>query len=434
MVPRLWRVDAMTGFFIFLFSLLLLGFPIFIALLMAVLLFMAMDNVPNLNVVIQRMFSGVDSFPLMAIPFFILAGTMMASGGLSRRIVRLAQAIVGSFPGGFGMTTVSGSMFFSAISGSSPATVVAVGKLMFPAMVRAGYTPRSTIGLLMSSGSLGIVIPPSIFMIVYGAVTGTSIGALFLAGVGAGLVYGICFLVFCYVHARWTGLPVQERPPLSEVWSAFKGAAWGLAIPFIILGGIYGGVFTPTEASAVAVVYATFVTMVVYRELSLRELFEVLRDSATLTAQVMIILTAAAAFSWFISTSGVTRNLAVTVLTITENPVAVLLLINLIVLIAGMLLDPTSIVVIIAPIVYAVATQVGVDPVHLGAILAVNAAVGMFTPPLGLNLFVASSVGDVSYADAIIGVLPLILIALAALLLVTFIPAISLWLPSTVYR
>lgn len=424
----------MTGFFIFLFSLLLLGFPIFIALLMAVLLFMAMDNVPNLNVVIQRMFSGVDSFPLMAIPFFILAGTMMASGGLSRRIVRLAQAIVGSFPGGFGMTTVSGSMFFSAISGSSPATVVAVGKLMFPAMVRAGYTPRSTIGLLMSSGSLGIVIPPSIFMIVYGAVTGTSIGALFLAGVGAGLVYGICFLVFCYVHARWTGLPVQERPPLSEVWSAFKGAAWGLAIPFIILGGIYGGVFTPTEASAVAVVYATFVTMVVYRELSLRELFEVLRDSATLTAQVMIILTAAAAFSWFISTSGVTRNLAVTVLTITENPVAVLLLINLIVLIAGMLLDPTSIVVIIAPIVYAVATQVGVDPVHLGAILAVNAAVGMFTPPLGLNLFVASSVGDVSYADAIIGVLPLILIALAALLLVTFIPAISLWLPSTVYR
>ncbi|MCP1677110.1 C4-dicarboxylate transporter DctM subunit [Natronocella acetinitrilica] len=423
----------MGAFITFLFTLLAVGFPIFIALLMAVMLFMTLNGAPNLGVVIQRMFSGVDSFPLMAIPFFILAGNLMSTGGLSKRLIRVAKALVGSLPGGLGMTTVSGSMFFSSISGSSPATVVAVGKLMYPAMINAGYTPRSTIGLLMSSGSLGIVIPPSIFMIVYGAVTGTSIGALFLAGVGAGLVYGICFLAYCYVHARVVGLPVQPRVPLREVWDAIRGAIWGLAIPFIILGGIYGGVFTPTEASGVAVIYAAFVSMVVYRELSVAELYRVLTESATMTAQVMIILAGAAAFSWFISTSGITRELAGAMIAISDNPIMVLVLINIIVLIAGMLLDPTSIIVILAPILYSVAMQFGVDPVHLGAILAVNAAVGMFTPPFGLNLFVASSVGNVRYGDAVVGALPLILIALAALLLVTYIPAISLWLPRAVY-
>jgi len=421
------------SFFILIAILLLIGVPIFITLGLSVFTALLVEGRVPLTLVVQRMFSGLDRFPLMAIPFFILAGSLMASGGLSRRLLHLANLLVGWMKGGLGMSTVSGTLFFSAISGSSPATVVAVGKLMLPALLAKGYPRAFSIGLIMSCGSLGIIIPPSIFMIVYGAVMGVSIGALFMAGIGAGLVYALAFLVYCRAYAWWRGMHTDPYPSLAEVGRAALDAIWGLAIPFIILGGIYGGIFTPTEAAAVAVVYSAFVTLVIYREMSLREFARTLVDSATITAQIMIILSVAAAFAWYLTTTGIPRDIAALVLTLTDNQILVLLLINVTVLIAGMFLDPNSIIIILAPLVATIAIEVGVHPVHIGVILAVNAAIGMFTPPLGLNLFVASSLDNVTYGDAVRGSAPFVGIALVALLAVTFIPAISLWLPRLVY-
>ncbi|QUS36308.1 TRAP transporter large permease [Falsirhodobacter algicola] len=415
-----------------LLALLILGLPIFLTLALPVLGFLALTTPTPPVLVIQRLFSGIDKFPLMAIPFFILAGNLMATGGLSRRLNRLAIALVGPMPGGLAMTSVCSSMFFSAISGSSPATVVAVGKLMLPTMTEARYSKPFSIGLLMGAGSLGIVIPPSIFMIVYGSVTGVSIGALFMAGIGAGLVYGAAFLLVTYVYARMKGLAGTGGWSGAEILSALRDSAWGLAIPFIVLGGIYGGLFTPTEAAAVTVAYAAFVTLAIYREMDLRGLRDVLMDSAITTAQVMIIVASASAFAWYLTTSGFGMAVQSMLAGIGTDRLTVLIAINAVVLVAGMFLDPNSIVIILVPFLYTVATAAGIDPVHLGVMIAVNAAIGMFTPPLGLNLFVAGSLG-ITYRQAAVGSLPFIFVALAALVLIALVPEISLWLPAQIY-
>ncbi|MFT6222778.1 MAG: C4-dicarboxylate transporter DctM subunit [Paracoccaceae bacterium] len=412
--------------------LIVLGVPIFITLLLPVVIFLVVFTDTPALLVIQRLFSGIDKFPLMAIPFFILAGNIMAQGGLSKRLIRLANAFVSPFSGGLAMTAVASSMFFAAISGSSPATVIAVGKVMMPAMAKQGYPRSFTIGLLMSAGSLGIIIPPSIFMIVYGAVTGVSIGALFLAGIGAGLIYGIVFLIVCFGYARIHGIKRSAQWDKAEMLAAGRDSLWGLAAPLIILGGIYGGLFTPTEAAAVAVVYATLVTMVIYREMSLRELLQCTVQSAITTAQVMIIIAAASAFAWYLTTSGFANGISGLLSGFSDDPVKLLLAINVIVIIAGMVLDPNSIIIILVPFIAVVATQAGIDPIHLGIVLSVNAAIGMFTPPFGLNLFVATGLGA-TYREAITGSAPFITAALVALMLITYVPAISLWLPSLVY-
>jgi len=414
-------------------SLLALSVPIFVALCLPVIAFLATTTSTPPELVIQRLFSGVDKFPLMAIPFFILAGNLMASGGLSRRLTALAVSLVGALPGGLAMTSVASSMFFSAISGSSPATVVAVGKIMLPAMTDAGYRKPFSIGLLMSAGSLGIVIPPSIFMIVYGAVTGVSIGALFLAGLGAGLIYGAVFMGMSMIYAWRVGLSRGAAWSAREIVRNLKASAWGLAIPVIVLGGIYGGLFTPTEAAAVTVAYAAFVTMVIYRELDAKGLLSVLLESAVTTAQVMIVVAAASAFAWYLTTSGFSVAVQSLLADIGDDPVKVLLVINVVVLIAGMVLDPNSIIIILVPFLFVLATSAGIDPVHLGVVLSVNAAIGMFTPPFGLNLFVASTLG-ITYRQAVVGSAPFILVALVALAVITYVPGVSLWLPSQVYQ
>lgn len=421
------------GFAASIACLLIARIPIFLALLIPVLVFLVLTTPTPSMLVVQRMFSGVDKFPLMAIPFFILAGNLMATGGLSRRMIRLAVALVGPLHGGLAMTSVTGSMFFSAVSGSSPATVIAVGKLMMPAMDAAGYKRTFSTGLLMSAGSLGIVIPPSIFMIVYGAVTGVSIGALFLAGIGAGAIYGLTLMVMCWGYSRWAGLPTTGTWSWREIWNATREAIWGIAIPFIVLGGIYGGIFTPTEAAAVTVAYAAVVTLLVYRELTVRELVGVLVGSAVTTAQVMIIVSAASAFAWYLTTSGFAAGVSSLLAEIGDDPIMVLMVINVVVLIAGMFLDPNSIIIILVPFLFTIASAAGIDPVHLGVVLCVNAAIGMFTPPFGLNLFVAGGIG-VSYRDAVVGSLPFILVALLALIVITYIPEVSLWIPEQVYR
>ena len=413
-------------------GLLLLGVPVFIVLLLPVIGFLEFTTNTSQLLVIQRFFSGIDKFPLMAIPFFILAGNLMARGGMSRRLIDFASALMRPVTGGLGVTTVTSAMFFSAISGSSPATVIAVGKTMLPAMVAQGYGRAFPIGLLMSSGAMGIIIPPSIFMIVYGAVTGASIGALFIAGIGAGLVYGLLFMAVCVIYARVTGMRDAAPWNLSEILNTGRTCLWGLAAPMIILGGIYGGIFTPTEAAAIAVAYAMFVSIVIYREMTLRDVVACAVESAVTTAQVMIIIAAASVFAWYLTTSGVSRVVEGVLVGFSQNPVQLLLVINLIILVAGMVLDPNSIIIILVPFIAPVAIAAGIDPTHLGIILAVNAAIGMFSPPFGLNLFVSVSLG-VTFREAIVGSLPFIAVGLVALMIITFVPAVTLWLPAQFY-
>ena len=413
-------------------SLLLLGVPVFIVLLLPVIGMLEFTTSTPQMLVIQRIFSGIDKFPLMAIPFFIFAGNLMARGGMSRRLIDFASALMKPVTGGLGVTTVVSSMFFSAISGSSPATVIAVGKTMLPAMTSRGYGRAFPIGILMSSGALGIIIPPSIFMIVYGAVTGASIGALFLAGIGAGLIYGLLFIAVAVIYAKAIGMQDAGSWDFREILASGRSCVWGLAAPVIILGGIYGGFFTPTEAAAVAVGYAVCVSMFVYREMGLDDIWDCAVESAVTTAQVMIIIAAASVFAWYLTTSGVSRNVGATLSVFAENPVHLLLVINVIVLIAGMVLDPNSIIIILVPFIAPVALAAGIDATHLGIILAVNAAIGMFSPPFGLNLFVSVSLG-VTFREAIIGALPFIAVGIVALLIITFVPAVTLWLPAQFY-
>ncbi len=422
-----------VGFFILLAVFLVIGVPIFIALSGAVLASMWWQGDLPLAIVIERLFAGLDKFSLMSIPFFILTGSLMSAGGLSRRIVHLANLLVGRFTGGMGMTAVSSSMFFSAISGSSPATVVAVGSLLYPALNKQGYNRSFSIGVIIASGSIGIIIPPSIVMIVYAAVTGVSVGALFMAGLGAGILYGLCFFPYCYYQARRDGIERMPAPSAGELWHALREATWGLGVPVVVLGGIYGGIFTPTEAAAVAVVYAFAVSVFIYREKTLAEMFGVFSGAASTTAQVMIILAAASVLSWFLTSNGIAVMIAEQVLSLSNNPYHILFLINVTVLICGMFLDAASIMVILGPLFYTIGTKLGINPIHLGVVLTVNGAIGMFTPPFGLNLFVASSVGDVDYLQAVRGALPFIGLALVALALLTYFPDISMFLPRMIY-
>lgn len=422
-----------TAFFSLFAFLLAASVPIFIVLALSVMVMIWLGGMMPMAIVVERMFSGIDSFALMAIPFFILTGNLMSVGGLSRRLIRFADLIVGRFTGGLGITTVTSAMFFGAISGSSPATVVAIGGILNPALRDAGYKPDFSIGLIVASGSLGIIIPPSIVMIVYAAVTGVSVGALFMAGVGAGLAYGLVFMLYAVYHAKKHNVPRSATPTGKDIWEGFKDASWGLGVPVLILGGIYGGVFTPTEAAAVSVIYALFVSAVIYREKTPVELWEAVRDSAATTAQVMIILSAAAVLAWYMTSTGMAVSIANGILSLSDNPVHLFMLINVAVLIAGMFLDAASIMVILGPLLYKVGLQVGIDPVHLGVVLTVNGAIGMFTPPFGLNLFVASSLGDVSYEQAVRGALPFIGLAILGLMIVTYVPEISMWLPRMLY-
>lgn len=414
--------------------LLALSVPIFIALsLCVVIVFMLFSPVP-LETVMMRMFAGLDKFALMSIPFFILAANLMSEGGISRRVINLANVLVGSFRGGLAMTAVLASMFFGAISGSSPATVVAIGGLMYAALLKEGYSESFSTGLITSAGSLGIIIPPSVTMIVYGAVTGVSVGTLFVSGFGAGIVFGLGFIVYAYYYAKGNiAIVVKARPTGAELWGAMKDSGWGIGVPVIIIGGIYGGVFTPTEAAAVAVVYALFVAIFVYREMNMASFYETVLGSAITTAQVMIVLAAASVFAWILTSEGITVAIAETMLAVSTSPYIILLMINIVVLIAGMFIDGASIIMIMAPLFYPIAIKSGIDPIHLGVVLTVNSAIGMFTPPFGLNLFVATGITGLPLSRLTQGIWVFIAISIVTLAIITYLPEISLWLPRQIY-
>lgn len=422
-----------AALFISLFALLILGAPVFVALtLSCVIAILGFSDYPVM-IVAQRLVGGIDKFSLMAIPLFIFAANVMKTGGIAKRILNWAQTMVGAQKGGMAVTTEIACMFFGAVSGSSPATVIAIGGLTYPKMIEKGYPRDFTTGLITSSGSVALLIPPSITAIVYGSVTGASVGALFMGGLTAGIVYGLCFIAYIMWYARKHNIPADPKVTAREKWKATKEAAWALGVPVIILGGIYTGIFTPTEAAGISAVYALIVSFFVYKEMTIKQLIESCISSAGSTAQTMILLASASVFGWVLTIGQVPQHLSSMIVNANLSSVGFLLVTNVLMLIEGMFIDGSSAVVITAPLLYSAAVALGIDPIHLGVIMVANASIGMFTPPFGLNLFVAQPVTGNSMATIFKGVFPFIAISLVALALITYIPSISLLLPRLIY-
>lgn len=414
-------------------ALLALNFPIFAVLLLSAVVALAAATQIPLDIVAQTLFGSIDKFALMAIPFFIFAANIMDRGGMSKRLIAWVEAMFSPFKGGLGFTTVASAEVFGSISGSSPATVVAMGSLLYPALLKNGYGRPFSLGLVTTSGAIAILIPPSIAMIIYATITNVSVGALFMGGIGAGLVFGACIGVYVLYHAYRHRIPIAGRFDWRLLLERTRAASWAIGTPILILGGIYTGVFTPTEAAGVAAVYAIVITMLVYREMSWGDLVQVAVESALVTAKIMVIIAAAGIFSWLLAVSQTQHALNEFVTAYALNPVILLLLINLIVLVAGMFIDPNSAQVILIPLLFPIASAAGFDPVHFGVVVALNLAIGMYTPPFGLNLFVAGGLFRTPYRELVPAVLPFILVSLIALALVTYIPSISLFIPSLAY-
>ena len=410
-----------------------LGVPIAISIVLASIIGIEFFSRLPLLLVPQQMFVGIDSFPLMAIPFFILAGNLMSAGGISRRLVDLAKSMVGGMQGGLAMTCVLTCMMFAAVSGSSVATTFAIGSILIPAMVKHDYPRPLAASIQASSAELGVLIPPSIPLILYGVSTDTSIGKLFIAGIGPGLLIGGALLLFLFLFCKKHGYGLRDREDRHDFPTAFKRAWAALLMPVVVIGGIYGGVFTPTEASAVAVVYALIVGGLVYRELPLSELFPIFRESVISTAAVMLIIAAAALFSFLISRSGLPGEVAAWVTRIFDSPISFLLAVNVMLLIVGMFIETSAAILVLAPIFTPIAIQYGIDPVHFGLIVVVNLALGMFTPPLGVNLFAACAVAKLSIDQLLPWLMRFVLVVLACLIAITYMPWISLGLVDLLY-
>ncbi|SDY11119.1 C4-dicarboxylate transporter, DctM subunit [Modestobacter sp. DSM 44400] len=420
---------AIITLVVVLFLLLASSAPIAVALgLTSFLYFFYFTTIP-LTQVPERLFNSLNSFPLMAIPFFVLAAGIMSRGGISRRLIAAGNAIVGEVRGGLAATAVLACMFFAAISGSSPATVVAVGTLIIPAMVNSGYGKKFSTGLVATSGSLGILIPPSIPLIVYGIATEESIGDLFIAGILPGIMAGLMLLLLVFVISRRRNLGVvdeSQRMTRSDKLRALRDAVLSLALPGIVLGGIYGGVFTPTEAAAVAVAYALILALGIYRELSIKDLGEVLLRSTRTSAMIMFIIANGILFSFVLTSERIPGQITELFLGYNLNTFTFLLLVNILLLIAGAFMETSSAILIIAPILLPIALTLGVNPIHLGVIMVMNLEIGMVTPPLGLNLFVASGISKMSVLQVARAAMPSALVLLVALALVTYLPFISL--------
>jgi tripartite ATP-independent transporter DctM subunit len=409
------------------------GVPIAVSILLASIIgIQYFSNLPLLMVP-QQMFVGLDHFPLMAIPFFILAGNLMAGGGISSRLVDLAKSIIGGVQGGLAMSCVLTCMMFAAVSGSSVATTFAIGAILIPAMVRHGYPKPLAASIQASSAELGVLIPPSIPLILYGVSTNTSIGQLFIAGIGPGLLIGGALLVFLYVFCKLRGYGLQDREDRTEFLVAFRRAWAAILMPVVVMGGIYGGVFTPTEAAAVAVFYALVVGGLVYRELTLADMVPILRQTVFSTVAVMLIIAAAALFSFLISRSGLPREVAAWVTAVFNDPWTFLLAVNILLLVVGMFIETGAAILVLAPILTPIAIQFGIHPVHFGLIMVVNLALGMITPPLGVNLFAACAVARISIDQMLPHLVRFVLVVLTCLMAITYMPWISMGLVNLLY-
>ena len=421
----------MTTLFIFalLIALMLTGMPISIALGLTVLTFLFFLTSVPIEAVALKLFTGIENFEIMAIPFFILAGNFLTHGGVAKRMINFATSMVGHWYGGLGLAGVLACALFAAVSGSSPATVVAIGSILLPAMVRAGFPNKFGAGIITTAGALGILIPPSIVMVMYSVATNTSVGALFMAGVVPGLALAATLGGVTWYRARKFDYPRQPKATVAERVKAFKESVWGLLLIVVVMGGIYTGMFTPTEAAAMSAMYAFVVAVFVYRDMPLKDVPKVLLNSANMSAMLLYIITNAVLFSFIMTNENIPQALAEWMLGNGLGVIAFLLAVNVLLLLAGNFMEPSSIVLIFAPILFPVAIKLGIDPVHFGIIMVVNMEVGMCHPPVGLNLYVASGITKMGITELTVAVWPWLLSMLVFLGLVTYWPGLSLWFP-----
>lgn len=413
--------------------LMLTGMPISIALGLTVLSFLfTMTTVP-IESVAMKLFTGIEKFEIMAIPFFILAGNFLTHGGVARRMINFATSMVGHWHGGLAIAGVIACALFAAVSGSSPATVVAIGSIIMPAMVRQGYPKGFGAGVITTSGALGILIPPSIVMVMYSVSTNTSVGQLFMAGVIPGLMLAFFLGLTTWYLARKHNYPRMAKATWGERFVALRKSAWGLLLIVIVMGGIYSGMFTPTEAAAVSAVYAFIVAVFVYKDMSLKQVPKVLIDSAAMSAMLLYIITNAVLFSFLMTSENIPQTMAAWILDSGFGMISFLLVVNILLLLAGNVMEPSSIVLIMAPILFPVAMKLGIDPVHFGIIMVVNMEVGMCHPPVGLNLYVATGIAKMGITELTVAVLPWLMTMIAFLMLITYVPIISTWLPRLIY-
>lgn len=417
--------------FLILTALMVTGMPVSIALGLTVLSFLfGFTDVP-LESVALKLFTGIEKFEIMAIPFFILAGNFLTHGGVARRMINFATAMVGHWHGGLGLGGVVACALFAAVSGSSPATVVAIGSILLPAMAKAGFPKRFGAGVIATSGALGILIPPSIVMVMYAVATNTSVGALFMAGVVPGLLLAMVLGGVTWWRARKNNYPRLPKASWGERWVAFRKSFWGLFLIVVVMGGIYSGIFTPTEAAAMSAVYAFIVAVFVYKDMGLKDVSRVLLSSANMSAMLLYIITNAALFSFIMTNENIPQAMADWMLGNGLGVISFLLAVNIILLLAGNFMEPSSIMLIFAPILFPIAMQLGIDPIHLGILMVVNMEVGMCHPPVGLNLYVASGITKMGITELTVAVWPWLLSMLGFLVLVTYWPNLSLWLPRT---
>jgi len=415
--------------FMLLVVLMLTGMPISIALGLTVLSFLFILTDVPVQAVALKLFTGIEKFEIMAIPFFILAGNFLTHGGVARRMIDFATSMVGHWHGGLALSGVLACALFAAVSGSSPATVVAIGSILLPAMLRQGYPKSFGAGVVTTSGALGILVPPSIVMVMYSVSTNTSVGKLFMAGVIPGLMLALLLGLTTWVLARKRNYPRLPRASFAERWRAFRRSVWGLLLIVLVIGGIYSGMFTPTEAAAVSAVYAFVIVVFVYRDLNIRQVPKVLLDSAAMSAMLLYIITNAVLFSFLMTSEGIPQAMAGGIMDMGLGVIGFLLMVNLLLLLAGNVMEPSSIILILAPILFPIAMALGIDPVHFGIIMVVNMEIGMCTPPVGLNLYVASGIARMGITELTLAVLPWLLTMVGFLMLITYVPEISLWLP-----
>ena len=417
--------------FITLIVSLVLTVPIGFSLGIASLAYIFATDQLTLGFVARNMVTGTDSFPIMAIPFFVFAGELMGGGGISKRLLDVANVFFGRIRGGLAIVTVVVCMFFAAISGSGPATVAAVGGMVVPTMLEKGYDKKFVLALIAAAGSIGVIIPPSIPMVVYSVTVNSSVSSLFLAGFIPGILIGLVLIAYSYFYARSAGYKGDTEPfsigrALREVWRG----KWALLSPVIILGGIYGGIFTPTEAAAVSVVYSLIIGLFVHKELNFKQMLDVTKRACETTAPILVVIGCATGFSKVLTLGRIPTTVATLLTTMTDSKVLILLLINLLLLLVGCFMETVCAIMILAPILFPVVTALGVDPVHFGIIMVTNLAIGFITPPLGVNLFVASRVGKTTLDVVIKGIIPFLVLMIATLMLITYVPAISMFLPN----
>lgn len=419
-----------VAIFLILGALFFFGTPIFIALMLTSLAGVMLFTNLEPTVLIQRTFAGLDKFVLMALPFFILSANAMDVGGLSKKIINLARVAVGHIFGGIGVSTQVAATIFGSLSGSGPASVAAIGKILYPELIKSGYKPSWASALVVQSGSVSLLIPPSITLILFASVTSVSVNSLFIAGLGTGLLFAIAILVYIYIYSRRHGIKGDNRAPMSELLKALKDSSLALLVPVIIIGGIFSGIFTATEAAAVSAVYAILIGMFVYKEITFKKLIDLCIASAKTTASVMILIATSSAFAWLLTITQFPQVFAEFLNNNFDNKLVFLLALNLALIIIGMVLEPTLAIVVLSPLIFPTALALGVDPIHLGIIICFNLIIGMFTPPFGLNIFVSKTFTNIPMTETWKGLIPFIGIALLILLVITYVPNVPLFLPS----